>query len=159
MTELGRKLMLQEQRTNENREQYISERVQRIRDHLKKVESNSSRTTADETVLNKQLNLVEKLKKVQSSAEKSKNDFLNELKGKVSESIVKNEQSVISNKQRLRKEDRERITYLKQKARARDDSVREIKAAIAEDAEQRREIARLRKQDYEEFIARRHHLD
>ena len=116
LTELGRKLMIQEQRTNENRDQYIQDRVQRIQEHLNKVES-TSRTMADDRSnganLHKQLNIVEKLKKGQSVAEKSKQDFLKDIKEKVTESIVKNEQSVISNKQRLRKEDRERITYLK----------------------------------------------
>ena len=53
----------------------------------------------------------------------------------------------------------QKIKYFNTKAKERENSVREIMDAKAEDLEQRKEIARLRKQDRDEFMNRRQHYE
>lgn len=66
---------------------------------------------------------------------------------------------VSSNKDHLKKQDREKLRYLNTRAKERDASVVEIKNAILEDIEQRKEIAKLRKMDRDEFMSRRNHYE
>lgn len=57
------------------------------------------------------------------------------------------------------RQDREKIRYLSTKATMRDSSVREIRSALQEDLEQRKEIQKLRKMDRDEFMQRRNHYE
>ena len=59
---------------------------------------------------------------------------------------------VKSNRDHIKKENRDKLKYISTKARERDQSVKEIRSAMAEDIEQRKEIAKLRKMDRDEFM-------
>lgn len=59
----------------------------------------------------------------------------------------------------IKRQEREKIKYFNSKAKDRDSAVRELKEAIQEDLEQKKEIARLRKMDRDEFMSRRNHYE
>jgi hypothetical protein len=81
----------------------------------------------------------------------ARTEQLKDLQEKLKSEHQQQEINIKSNKQRILREDRDRIKFLKEKAKERETSLRDIKAALAEEAEQKREIAKLRKKDTEEF--------
>lgn len=107
----------------------------------------------------KAVTLTDKLVKKGNTSYKNKKEELETKVQKLQDETFKKESAVSSNKVDLRRQDREKIKYFNTKAKQRDNSVREIKSAIAEDLEQRKEIAKLRKMDRDEFMNRRNHYE
>lgn len=107
----------------------------------------------------KAVTLTDKLVKKNNTSYKNKKEELETKVQRLQDENFKKESAVSSNKVDLRRQDREKIKYFNTKAKQRDNSVREIKSAIAEDLEQRKEIAKLRKMDRDEFMNRRNHYE
>lgn len=136
--------------------------MQKVRDHLNQVYHKYQTTMEDQvsgTGLVKAVTLTEKLVKDNNSSVKNRKDALEWQVQKLQENNEKREGTVQINKVDLKKQDKEKIKYFNTKAKNRDNSVREIKSAIAEDIEQRKEIAKLRKMDRDEFMSRRNHYE
>lgn len=94
-----------------------------------------------------------------NTALKNKKEAIEESTKKLQDKFEKNEMIIQANKLDLKKTDKERIRYLQNKAKERENSVQEIKSAILEDIEQKKEIAKLRKMDRDEFMSRRNHYE
>lgn len=94
-----------------------------------------------------------------NTALKNKKEAIEESTKKLQDKFEKNEMIIQANKLDLKKTDKERIRYLQTKAKERENSVQEIKSAILEDIEQKKEIAKLRKMDRDEFMSRRNHYE
>ncbi len=84
--------------------------------------------------------LVQKLLVGTNASIKSKNLLMQESVSKLHDINQQNGERVRLNKKDLLKQDREKIRYLSSKAHQRDNSVREIRSALLEDLEQKREI-------------------
>lgn len=94
-----------------------------------------------------------------NTALKNKKEAIEESTKKLQDKFEKSEMIIQANKLDLKKTDKERIRYLQNKAKERENSVQEIKSAILEDIEQKKEIAKLRKMDRDEFMSRRNHYE
>lgn len=147
---------------SQNRNQTLGERMQRVRDHLNRVQETYQFVLEDQASgrgLAKQVEITAKLVKGITTTNNNKKEYLDDTAQAIRENHQAKESSVASNKLDLRRQDREKINHYRKKQNERDNSVREIKAAMAEDLDQRKEIARLRKQDRDEFMSRRNHYE
>ena len=145
----------------QNRQEQINERVQKVRDHLRMVEQKRLQVLQGEKdqSLVKQITLVEKLVGVTKSSNRTKDENLKETQTKLQSIHEISQNKIKTNLQQLRKDEREKCKYIQTKAKERDQSVKEIRTALQEDIDQKKEITRLRKMDRDEFMSRRNHYE
>lgn len=97
--------------------------------------------------------LVKKVDKFQKS-EKQKREQINELKQKFNEDFESKQANAKENLKNIKLSEKEKIDYLVKKDEARSQMLHDVKEAIMEDVEQKREISYLRKMDQEENYMR-----
>lgn len=145
-----------------NRDQQIKERVDRVRQYIDKVEFKTRHLLEEKVnggLIKEQMRAIAKIAEKTIEVEKRRKRLEKELKTEINEKLTLEFVTVQANKKNLKRAEKDKYAYLMDKDKQRDTSVQDLKIAMMEDIQQKKEIALLRKMDQEENLRRGQHFN